>query len=59
MTRQRLCRLWLAALMIPLAVLGAGACSGGGGTTPPKVIMDKGTPFGDLLVPKLSASVTD
>ncbi|MGH9205476.1 MAG: hypothetical protein ACRD1G_02790, partial [Acidimicrobiales bacterium] len=56
MTRQRLCRLWLAALMIPLAVLGAGACSGGGGTTPPKVIMDKGTPFGDLLVPKLSAS---
>jgi lipoprotein-anchoring transpeptidase ErfK/SrfK len=45
--------------MVPLAVFGAGACSGGGGTPPPKAIMDKATPFGDLLVPKISASVTD
>lgn len=58
-TGRRVCRLWLAALLIPLAVFGAGACSGGGGTPPPKTIMDKGTPFGDLLVPKITASVTD
>ncbi|HZC92596.1 MAG TPA: Ig-like domain-containing protein [Mycobacterium sp.] len=45
--------------MVPLAVFGAGACSSGGGTPAPKAIMDKATPFGDLLVPKLSASVTD
>jgi lipoprotein-anchoring transpeptidase ErfK/SrfK len=49
----------VAALVIPLAVFGAGACSGGGGNPPPKAIMDKATPFGDLLVPKISASVTD
>ena len=58
-TRQRGCRQWLAVLMVPLAVFGAGACSSGGGTPAPKAIMDKATPFGDLLVPKLSASVTD
>ena len=52
MTRQRLCRRWLAALMVPLAVFGAGACSSSGGNPPPKAIMDKATPFGDLLVPK-------
>jgi lipoprotein-anchoring transpeptidase ErfK/SrfK len=51
--------MWLAVLMVPLAVFGAGACSNGGGTAPPKAIMDKATPFGDLLVPKLSSSVTD
>ena len=45
--------------MVPLAVFGAAACSGGGGAPAPKAIMDKATPFGDLLVPKLSASVTD
>ena len=49
----------LAVLMVPLAVLGAAACSGSGGAPAPKAIMDKATPFGDLLVPKLSASVTD
>ncbi|MGB6515627.1 MAG: Ig-like domain-containing protein [Mycobacterium sp.] len=59
MTRQRVCRQWLAALMVPLAVFGAGACSSGSGTPPPRAIMDKASPFGDLLVPKLSASVTD
>ncbi|MGB6205612.1 MAG: hypothetical protein WBF82_01395, partial [Mycobacterium sp.] len=45
--------------MVPLAVFGAGACGGAGGAPPPKAIMDKATPFGDLLVPKVSASVTD
>jgi lipoprotein-anchoring transpeptidase ErfK/SrfK len=59
MTRQRLGRRWLAALMVPLAVFGAGACSSGGSNPPPKAIMDKATPYGDLLVPKISASVTD
>jgi lipoprotein-anchoring transpeptidase ErfK/SrfK len=49
----------LAALMIPLAVFGAGACGRGGGNPPPKAIMDKATPFGDLLVPKITASVSD
>ncbi len=59
MMRRRRCRQWVAALMVPLAVFGSGACSGGGGTPPPKAIMDKATPFSDLLVPKISASVTD
>jgi lipoprotein-anchoring transpeptidase ErfK/SrfK len=59
MTRQRWCRQWVATLMVPLAVFGTAACSGGGGTPPPKAIMDKATPFSDLLVPKISASVTD
>jgi lipoprotein-anchoring transpeptidase ErfK/SrfK len=57
--RQRWCRQWLAALMVPLAVFGAGACGSGGDAAPPKAIMDKATPFSDLLVPKISASVTD
>lgn len=59
MMRQRLRRPWMAALIIPLAVFGAGACSSTAGTPPPKAIMDKATPFGDLLIPKISASVTD
>ncbi len=56
---QRAGRRWLAVLMVPLAVFGAGACSGSGGAPAPKAIMDKATPFGDLLVPKLTTSVTD
>jgi lipoprotein-anchoring transpeptidase ErfK/SrfK len=50
---------WLAVLMVPVAVFGVGACGSGTGAMPPKAIMDKATPFEDLLVPKLSASVTD
>jgi lipoprotein-anchoring transpeptidase ErfK/SrfK len=45
--------------MVPLAVFGAGACSGNRAAPAPTAIMDKATPFGDLLVPKLSTSVTD
>jgi lipoprotein-anchoring transpeptidase ErfK/SrfK len=45
--------------MVPLAVFGAGACSGNGGSPAPKAIMDKATPFGDLLVPKVTTSVID
>jgi lipoprotein-anchoring transpeptidase ErfK/SrfK len=56
---QHACRQWLAVLMVPLAVFGAGACSGTGGAPAPKAIMDKASPFGDLLVPKLTTSVTD
>lgn len=59
MSYQRLCRLLPVALMVLLAILGAGACSSGGGAPAPKAIMDKATPFADLLVPKLNASVTD
>ncbi|KUI37537.1 Ig-like domain-containing protein [Mycobacterium sp. GA-2829] len=49
----------LALLAITSIVLGVSAC---GGSTPPQqpqAIVDKGTPFGDLLVPKVQASVTD
>jgi hypothetical protein len=41
-------RQWLAVLIVPLAVFGAGACSGGGSAPAPKAIMDKASPFGDL-----------
>lgn len=50
---------WLAVLIVPLVVFGAAACSGNGGAAQPKAIMDKATPFSDLMVPKLTASVTD
>ena len=40
-------------------MLGLSACSSNSAPPPPQVITDKGTPFGDLLVPKLAATVTD
>jgi lipoprotein-anchoring transpeptidase ErfK/SrfK len=53
-------RAWLvAAALVPAIVLGLSACSGNSAPPQPQVITDKGTPFGDLLVPKLNASVTD
>jgi lipoprotein-anchoring transpeptidase ErfK/SrfK len=53
-------RVWLmAAALVPAMVLGLSACSTNSAQLPPQVITDKGTPFGDLLVPKLTASVTD
>jgi lipoprotein-anchoring transpeptidase ErfK/SrfK len=53
-------RAWLmAAALVPAMVLGLSACSTNSAQLPPQVITDKGTPFGDLLVPKLTASVTD
>ncbi len=59
-TRPRGFRPWLAAaLLIPAVVLGVSACGGNSEPAPPERIADKGTPFGDLLVPKLTASVTD
>ncbi|MGH3562068.1 MAG: L,D-transpeptidase [Mycobacterium sp.] len=53
-------RSWLTALLVvPAVVLGLSACGSDAHPAPAKVITDKGTPFGDLLVPKLTASVTD
>ena len=58
--RPRLKRAWLVAIgLIPAIVLGLGACSHNSAPPKPAVITDKGTPFGDLLVPKLTASVKD
>jgi lipoprotein-anchoring transpeptidase ErfK/SrfK len=49
-----------ALLLAPAVMFGLSACSGSPAASPhPQTIADKGTPFGDLLVPKLTASVTD
>jgi lipoprotein-anchoring transpeptidase ErfK/SrfK len=56
---RRLHACLMAIAMAPVLVLGLGACSGSSTPPPPQVINDKGTPFGDLLVPKLTASVKD
>lgn len=56
-TSLRRRRSWLAVAMVLVTVF-VGACSGGR-PAPANVIVDKGTPFADLLVPKLTASVTD
>jgi hypothetical protein len=52
---------WLRTTILAVAVvLIAAACtSSPAAAPPPDVITDKGTPFADLLVPKLDASVTD
>lgn len=53
-------RRYLAALVtVPALVLGVAACSGDPAPAPVKVIADKGTPYGDLLVPELTTSVKD
>lgn len=52
--------LWVIyAALISAATLVASGCSSETAPPAPQVISDKGTPFGDLLVPKLQASVTD
>src|SRR6185437_13623255 len=56
--RPSLSRAWLATLMVVIAVFGV-ACGSSNGPAPVKAITDKGTPFADLLVPKLTASVAD
>ena len=59
LARARRNRAWWIAIPLVLAVVfGVGACSNSA-PAQPEVITDKGTPFGDLLVPKLNASVTD
>ncbi|HEY6650519.1 MAG TPA: Ig-like domain-containing protein [Mycobacterium sp.] len=53
-------RAWLVAVaLIPAVVLGLSACAKETAPQNPQVITDKGTPYGDLLVPKLTASVKD
>lgn len=55
---RRLRTLLLVAALLPAVALGA--CSSPPAAPPqPQTIDDKGTPYGDLLVPKLTASVTD
>ncbi len=51
---------WVAVLLtLPALLVGVSACGGSQAPPPVKVIADKGTPYGDLLVPELSASVKD
>src|ERR1700716_2225569 len=59
--RPRRLRAWLTAIaVVPALVLGQSACDKSPAPPrPPQVITDKGTPYGDLLVPKLTASVKD
>src|SRR4051794_14367141 len=57
--RPRRMRAWLAVSLLPALVLGLGACSSPAAPPKPQVVTDKGTPYGDLLVPKLTASVKD
>ncbi len=47
----------IALLLVPALLLGISGCGRGDGG--PKVLAEKGTPFSDLLVPKLTASVQD
>ncbi|WP_156448671.1 Ig-like domain-containing protein [Mycobacterium sp. NAZ190054] len=59
-TRTRRRRSWLtAAVLIPAIVLGLSGCGGSAEAPQAQVITEKGTPFGDLLIPKLTASVED
>jgi lipoprotein-anchoring transpeptidase ErfK/SrfK len=48
-----------AILMVPAVVVSLSACNVNAGPSETKVILDKGTPFDDLLIPQLSSSVTD
>src|SRR3979409_1946037 len=59
--RPRCMRAWLTAIaMVPALGLGLSACDKSPAPPQrPQVITDKGTPYGDLLVPKLTASVKD
>ncbi|OBI79844.1 Ig-like domain-containing protein [Mycobacterium sp. E740] len=52
-------RAWLALALVPAMALGLSSCGGNSTPAQPQVINEKGTPFGDLLIPKLTASVTD
>src|SRR6476620_523057 len=53
-------RAWLlAAALVPAIAFSLSACNSNPSPPQPQVITDKGTPFGDLLVPKLTTSVKD
>jgi lipoprotein-anchoring transpeptidase ErfK/SrfK len=49
----------VAVALLSAIVLGMSACATESAPPPVQTITDKGTPFADLLVPKLAASVTD
>lgn len=55
--RSRFGSLLAALLLVTAAMMGLSAC--GQQDAGPKVLAGKGTPYGDLLVPKLAATVTD
>lgn len=58
--RPRRRRAWLTAIaLVPVVALGLSACSSNSAPPQPQVIADKGTPYGDLLIPKLVSSVKD
>ncbi|MBX7434864.1 L,D-transpeptidase family protein [Mycobacterium sp. Y57] len=58
--RFRRSRAWMVAVaLVPAIALSLTACGGSAEAPAPQVIADKGTPFGDLLVPKLTSSVKD
>jgi hypothetical protein len=60
LTRSRRFRFWLSAFALTsAAVFGISACTRTPAPPPVQVITDKGDPFGNLLVPKLQASVSD
>jgi lipoprotein-anchoring transpeptidase ErfK/SrfK len=51
---------WTTATLATIAaVVGLSACGSATPAPPSQAIIDKGTPYGDLLVPKLQTSVTD
>ena len=52
-------RAWWIVLVMSIVVVITSSCSRSNEAAPVKVILDKGTPYADLLVPKLTASVTD
>ena len=56
-TRSRL-RTWVALLLVTVAAM-AGLSGCGFRQSESQVLAGKGTPYGDLLVPKLSATVKD
>jgi lipoprotein-anchoring transpeptidase ErfK/SrfK len=60
LTCPRRRRFWLTVFAsIGIVALALTACSSNPAPAPRKVIDDKGTPYSDLLMPKLQASVTD
>jgi len=60
LTDPRRYRRWLSALALALVVgVGITACTSSPAPAPVQVITDKADPYGNLLVPKLQASVTD
>lgn len=55
--RRPVSRAFAVAVVASVAVAGAGACSSG--SSAQKVLLDKGIPFGDQLVPNVTATVSD